>query len=101
MTHLARAANPPFDDYVNAPEEVYGWEVLTDLTRESLYGNTLYALNVTSLEWLDTDKATGINGNLWTHIVTVAVPKNLKYTNVSYAFIAYGDNLTPNQMMDD
>ena len=84
---------------MSAPEKVYKWEALSDLTIKSFYGNTLYVLNVTSLEWLDPSLATGVNGKLWSHLVTIAVPKNLKYTNVSYALVTGGSNTIPNNMM--
>ena len=88
----------PLDDYVGSPEEVYKWRILANETRKTLFGNTLYVLNVTSLKWLDTSKAYGYNGDLWTHLVYICVPPVVKNPNVSFALITNGDNDVPNKV---
>jgi hypothetical protein len=86
------SASVPLDDYVNKDEPVYKWEYLKDKTFESKLGNTVFVLNVTSLEWLDQSRAIGYQGNTWSHLVYIIVPKDIKYTNVSNAYFDYGDN---------
>lgn len=54
-------------------------------------------LNVTSLNWLDTTKAHGPQGSIWSHQLLVIVPKNLRTTNVSMAWITDGCNEEPNK----
>lgn len=60
----------------------------------------MYILNVTSLEWLDTSRAyssAGL-GTKWSHIVHVVVPADLYFTNISNAFLSFGDNAKPNNV---
>lgn len=83
---------------MNEPEPVYKWEKLHNETYKSVLGNTIYVLNVTSLEWLDVTKAVGSNGALWTHLVYVVVPKKLTYKNISFAYITGGENTKPNDV---
>ena len=87
----------PLDDYVSQPEAVYKWEHLEDKQMTSLFGNKIYVLNVTSLDWLDTSKQTGQGISVWSHLVYVAVPHDLKVTNMSMAYITGGDNDDPNK----
>ena len=82
---LAQDGSIPIDDYVSAPEPDYAW-VKYGEGRTPLGGQAHY-LNVTSLRWLDTSKAYGPSGDLWSHRVTVIVPKVLKYTNVSVSYL--------------
>ena len=49
-------------------------------------------LNVTSQKWLDKTKVKGPDGDIWTHQVVVVIPKHLKYTNVSMAYLTGGCN---------
>ena len=63
-------------------------------------GNTLYVANVTSQEWMDTSQVSGINGALWTHLVYVVVPKEMKQSTTAFAHIYYGENLEPNNIAD-
>ena len=49
------------------------------------------------MRWLDTSKAYGPQGDLWSHRVTVIVPKVLKYTNVSISYLTGDCNLRPNE----
>jgi hypothetical protein len=92
------SAGVPLDDYVNRPEESYKWEVLYDATFKSKLGNTVYVLNVTSLDWLDLSKASGMAGTTWSHLVYVVVPDEIKYKNVSNIYLDYGDNSKPNNV---
>lgn len=70
------SAKVPLDEYVEKNEPSYKWEMLTDATFESDNGNTVYVMNVTSLDWLDTSRAyssVGL-GTTWSHLVYVVVP---------------------------
>lgn len=86
----------PLDEYVSAPEEVYKWEKLENATFKSALGNTVYVINVTSLDWLDVSKAQGRAGSIWSHLVYIIVPKEIKFYNVSNAYITGGDNKNEN-----
>jgi len=90
------AAVVPLDEYVSAPESVYKWEKLHDATFTSTLGNTVYVLNVTSLDWLDVSKAYGPAGSIWSHMVYVFVPEEVKYPNVSNAYLTGDNNREPN-----
>ena len=57
-------------------------------------------LNVTSQRWLDESKVKGPDGSLWTHEAIVIVPKTLKYTNVSMAYLTKSCNEVPNRFYD-
>lgn len=95
---VAMVSMIPLDDYVNKPEEVYKWEKLNDATFKSTLGNTVHVLNVTSLSWLKPEKAYGVIGTVWTHLVYVVIPKEIKVHNVSNAYITHGDNRIPNDI---
>lgn len=97
VVQLASAVKP-IDVYLNKVEPVYKWEKLHNETYKTVFGSTVYVLNVTSLEWLDVSKAAGANGALWTHLVYVVVPEKLTYTNISFAYITGGENTKPNDV---
>jgi hypothetical protein len=58
-------------------------------------GGTAHVLNVTSQKWLDTSKAAGPYGDLWTHQVVVVVPKTLKNTDVALSYLTGNCNNNP------
>jgi PhoPQ-activated pathogenicity-related protein len=85
-------ADRPLDVYMNKVEPKYSW-FDTGHKVDCLLGGTAHFLNVTSLEWLDTTRAIGPNGdNVWTHQVAVVVPKNVRFTNVSMAVMTGNNN---------
>jgi PhoPQ-activated pathogenicity-related protein len=90
----------PFDEYVSAIDENYGWYEVENSTFKSLWGGTGHVLNVTSQKWLDESKVYGPDGALWTHEVIVVIPKNLKFTNVSFAYLTGGCNENQNPKID-
>jgi len=57
-------------------------------------------LNVTSLRWLDTSRAVGPQGDIWSHLVYVIIPNNLTYTNTSHAYLTgqFSKNDVPNKV---
>jgi len=93
------------DDYVAKEEEVYQWKELETHRFKSLLGGDGYTLNVTSQKWLNESIVSGPDGALWTHQVIVVVPRNLKYTNVSVAYLTggcnEGSNRVPNPKKDE
>lgn len=97
LLHLLLLAAPglaagPLDEYVSKPEPVYSWRDTGHRVTGLLFGGTATILNVTSLTWLDTSKAIGPNGALWTHQVAVVVPKKLTTLNVSMSVLNGGCN---------
>lgn len=73
----------PLDTYIRKPEPVFKWRDTGFVIDKMLFGSTAHMLNVTSLEWLDTSKAIGPNGAVWTHQVMVVIPKKLTIFNMS------------------
>jgi len=90
------ATSTPLDDYVNREESVYGWKYLNE-TFKTVFGGQAHVLNVTTQTWLDKSRAGVFIGNdqytnVWSHHVVVIVPKTLKTTNVSLAYLTGGCN---------
>ena len=83
LTTLTSAALTPLDDYVRKPESVYAWHDTGFVYQKLPFKSTAHMLNVSSLEWLDTSKAVGPNGALWTHQVLVVVPEKVTIFNMS------------------
>ena len=46
----------PLDEYINKPEDVYGWKEYANATFKTVFGGTAHVLNVTSQTWLDASK---------------------------------------------
>lgn len=99
MATAAVSAIKPLDEYVSAEEPDYGWYEVENSTFHSLWGGTGHVLNVTSQTWLDESKVYGPDGSIWTHQVVIVVPKHLKYTNVSMAYLTGGCNDESNMVV--
>lgn len=90
----------PLDDYVSAPDDHYKWDD-TGYSFTTKFGGTAYVLNVTSQQWMDTSRGAVLIGDeggktaIWTHQVVVIVPKTLKYTNISMAYLTGDCNQHP------
>jgi PhoPQ-activated pathogenicity-related protein len=84
----------PLDDYLNKVEPDYKY-FDTGKRVKTLLGGTGFVLNVTSQRWLDTSKAVGPNGDIWTHMVVAIVPDELRITNVSMAYLTGSCNEHP------
>ena len=82
----------PLDAYVSKPEAVYKWRDTGHVISGLIFGGEAHILNVTSLEWMDTTRAAGPNGAVWTHQVAVVVPKKITITNISMAVMTGGCN---------
>ena len=91
----------PLDEYINKPEDVYGWKEYANATFKTVFGGTAHVLNVTSQTWLDASKVgVGIDHatertNVWTHMVVVIVPKTLIFRNLSLAYLTGDCNDNP------
>ena len=99
-------ASTALDDYINKPESVYKWE-FNGVSYPTIFGNTAYFLNVTSLTWLTKDRAGVIVvdaskdgktppklSNVWTHLVCVIVPPGDKMFSrkTAFAYLTSGRN---------
>lgn len=80
---VVSAALTPLDTYIRKVEPKFAWRDTGVVYDKLIFGSTAHMLNVTSLEWLDTTKAVGPNGALWTHQVLVVIPKKVTITNMS------------------
>ena len=84
------------DEFMEREEPDYGWFEIPNSARKSLHGNQIHFLNVTSQRWLNDSMVQGPGGDsVWTHHVAIVVPKSLKYTNVSSAWVTGGCNEDP------
>ena len=113
VTAVARQtppAPPPdptvaLDAYINAPEHVYRWDY-EGVSYKTFRGGKAYALNVTSLTWLDPSRAgvvvsaDGGEGdgpivtNVWTHQVLVIVPEEVTSPH-AICYLIHGENGWP------
>lgn len=59
----------------------------------------MYVLNVTSQSWLDTSKAYGYNGDIWSHMVYIIVPVNYTFTDIASAYFPLTDNTGENSVI--
>ena len=85
------------NDYVNAVEPEYGWYEVSNSSFTTLFGGQAHVLNVTSQRWLESSKASGPNGELWTHQVVVIIPKGgAKPGNINVAYLTGGCNENAN-----
>ena len=82
----------PLDVYVQKSEPKYSWYDTGVVVDKMLFGSTAHMLNVTSLEWLDTARAVGPNGAIWSHQVMVVIPKKLTIHNMSTVVLTGGCN---------
>ena len=92
---MASIGGNPLDDYVSQEDPNYKWRAVPELTFKSFFGGTGHVLNVTSQQWLDESKVSGPDGSLWTHQVIVIIPKNLKFRNISMAYLTGSCNKNP------
>jgi PhoPQ-activated pathogenicity-related protein len=84
----------PLDTYLKKADPNYKW-FDTQHRVKMLSGATGYVLNVTSQQWLDTSKAIGPNGAIWTHQVLVIVPKTVKVVDHAMIYITGNCNENP------
>lgn len=71
---LLAALATPLDDYVATKDPKFAWFDTNTTVSFDLFRAKAHILNVTSQEWLSTDKAIGPNGAVWTHQVAVVIP---------------------------
>lgn len=96
-----QASATALDDYVSRPSPHYKWHD-TGAKIKTVFGGTAHVLNVTSQQWLDKERAQGPGGTspVWTHQVVVVVPKNVQFTNVSFAYLTGSCNANPSVPKD-
>ena len=92
---LLVALATPLDDYVAAKDPNYGWFDTNNTVTFDLLRAKAHILNVTSQQWLTTDKAIGPNGALWTHQVAVAIPDKPRGSGTAVALLTGGCNEGP------
>jgi PhoPQ-activated pathogenicity-related protein len=82
------------DTYVSKADENYKWRD-TGARVKMLSGGVGHVLNVTSQQWLDKTRAAVEGSDIWTHQVTVIVPKNHNIRNKAIIYITGGCNDNP------
>jgi len=91
---IVLVVSTPLDDYVSAVDDNYQWHDTHD-SFETLTGGRAHMINVTSQKWLETTKAAGPDGDLWTHQVLVVVPKELKHSTIALSYLTGNCNNHP------
>jgi PhoPQ-activated pathogenicity-related protein len=76
----------PLDDYVNAPDPHFGYQILTTY---DMPGYKLYILNFTSQKWLD---ETVSSQPIWWHYLCVTVPDVITKPDAAFLLIDGGLN---------
>jgi PhoPQ-activated pathogenicity-related protein len=79
-------SSTPLDDYVNAPDPNYGYELIKTY---EMTGYTLYILNFTSQKWLD---ETVSDRPIWWHYLCVTVPDKITKPDAGLLLIDGGSN---------
>jgi PhoPQ-activated pathogenicity-related protein len=79
----------PLDDYVNAPDSHYKYELIKTY---ELVGYKLYVLNMTSQKWLD---ETIVSNPVWWHYLSITVPDEIERPDAAFVFIDGGSNTDP------
>lgn len=74
----------PLDDYVNAPDPTYTWNIHNEIQG---VGWTAYVLNLTSQQWLTPEDS---SRPIWTHWLVVCVPDIINKNN-DKAFLYIND----------
>ena len=90
-----------WDSYMEKEEPLYNWYEYEGTSIKSFHGGQIHFLNVTSQQWLDESKAVGPQGSVWSHIVAVNIPKNLKHTNISLAYATGWCNERPDNYLPE
>lgn len=86
LVFAAMIASTPLDDYVNAPDPHFKYELIKtyDLT-----GFKLYILNMTSQKWQDESVVTN---PIWWHFLCVTIPDKIQITDAAALWIDGGNN---------
>ena len=85
-------------DYVAKPEPHYGWEDTGTKWDDPITGSTIYKLNVTSLQWLNSTvydvpiKNFHGDPSIWKHETFVIVPPVIKHRNLIMVWATGGCN---------
>ncbi|CAF1358409.1 unnamed protein product [Didymodactylos carnosus] len=76
----------PLDDYVNAPDPYYKWNLIRQYQNKDY---NAYILNLTSQKWLD---ETFSSRPIWQHYVSIVIPSNLIRTNTALLWVDNGNS---------
>jgi PhoPQ-activated pathogenicity-related protein len=76
----------PLDDYVNAPDSHFSYELIKTYT---MTGYKLYILNMTSQKWLD---ETIVKNPIWWHYLCITIPDKLTRLDAGLLLIDGGSN---------
>eukprot|EP00160_Parvularia_atlantis_P003841 Unigene1322_Nuclearia_a/m.4205 Unigene1322_Nuclearia_a/g.4205 ORF Unigene1322_Nuclearia_a/g.4205 Unigene1322_Nuclearia_a/m.4205 type:complete len:523 (+) Unigene1322_Nuclearia_a:59-1627(+) len=82
---LVTAQTTILDDYVNAYDPTYRWELANTVAKD---GYTFYALKLVSQTWLTPDQ---IDRTVWEHWIRVCVPNNVR-SDLATMYINGGGN---------
>ena len=82
------AARTPLDEYIQAPDPVYKWEVAKTIDGET---SKTYIIRLTSQKWRSESE---VDHPIWEHWLVVVKPEKLK-TNKAFLAIAGGSNDRP------
>lgn len=74
----------PLDDYVNAPDSYFSYELIKTY---NMVGYKIYILNMTSQKWMD---ETFVKNPIWWHHVIISIPDKIIRTDVAFLFIEGG-----------
>eukprot|EP01121_Diplochlamys_sp_Union-15-3_P013406 TRINITY_DN4155_c0_g3_i1.p1 TRINITY_DN4155_c0_g3~~TRINITY_DN4155_c0_g3_i1.p1 ORF type:complete len:439 (-),score=70.92 TRINITY_DN4155_c0_g3_i1:205-1521(-) len=74
----------PLDDYVNAPDPNYKYEITRVVQK---VGFKMYTVNITSQGWLTPNDT---NNYLWTHWLSLCIPDQINPYNVGFLYIDGG-----------
>jgi len=98
------------DDYVNRPDEHYGWVdmgpewILSGRSLDGSHSWTSYTLNMTSLKWLN-DEDFSPNSevkSIWYHMLVVIVPSEIHWKNNATLWITgHGMGYKPTSNKDE
>eukprot|EP01116_Phalansterium_solitarium_P018307 TRINITY_DN4813_c0_g1_i1.p1 TRINITY_DN4813_c0_g1~~TRINITY_DN4813_c0_g1_i1.p1 ORF type:complete len:334 (+),score=96.50 TRINITY_DN4813_c0_g1_i1:25-1002(+) len=82
----------PLDDYVNAPDPTFKWELISSY--RSVLGYTAHFVNVTSQTWLT---AADSSHPVWWHLLEVCIPDFLdkSVSSTAFLYIDAGSNDQP------
>lgn len=86
LTLLGAASTTPLDDYVNAPDVHYRYELIKTYEQTGT-GCRVFVLNMTSQKWKD---ETFVVNPVWWHYVVVSVPPRVLRPDAAFLFIQGG-----------
>jgi PhoPQ-activated pathogenicity-related protein len=86
---IATINSSPLDDYVNAPDDHFKYELIYTYDR---VGFKVYVLNMTSQKWKD---ESFVKNPIWWHYVAISVPDKILRPDAGFMFIQGGGQGNP------